>query len=91
MVDMFKPEYVAPVVGFLTSKGMEIHFRSFSFIFLMINTANEDVSGRLFEVTGGWAAETRWQRSGGYGFPHNRELTPEAILSKWSTITGFCA
>ncbi|PVF95859.1 putative multifunctional beta-oxidation protein [Serendipita vermifera] len=71
MVDMFKPEYVAPVVGFLTSK------------------ANEQVSGRLFEVTGGWAAETRWQRSGGHGFPHNQELTPEAILSKWSTITGF--
>lgn len=71
MVDMFKPDFVAPVVGFLTSK------------------ANESVSGRLFEVTAGWAAETRWQRSGGHGFPHNRELTPEAVASKWNIITGF--
>ncbi|KIM33313.1 hypothetical protein M408DRAFT_61153 [Serendipita vermifera MAFF 305830] len=71
MVDMFKPDFVAPVVGFLTSK------------------ANDKTSGRLFEVTGGWAAETRWQRSGGHGFPHNKELTPEAVLSKWSKITGF--
>ncbi|KAG9053410.1 hypothetical protein FS842_008250 [Serendipita sp. 407] len=71
MVEMFKPDYVAPIVGYLTSK------------------ANETTSGKLFEVTGGWAAETRWQRSGGFGFPHNKELTPEAVLSKWDIITGF--
>ncbi|KAG8802269.1 hypothetical protein FRC17_006438, partial [Serendipita sp. 399] len=71
MVEMFKPDYVAPIVGYLTSK------------------ANERTSGRLFEVTGGWAAETRWQRSGGFGFPHNKELTPEAVISKWDSITGF--
>ncbi|CAG7851957.1 Peroxisomal hydratase-dehydrogenase-epimerase Short=HDE; AltName: Full=Multifunctional beta-oxidation protein; Short=MFP; Includes: RecName: Full=2-enoyl-CoA hydratase; Includes: RecName: Full=(3R)-3-hydroxyacyl-CoA dehydrogenase [Serendipita indica DSM 11827] len=71
MVEMFKPEFVAPIVGYLTSQ------------------ANESTTGRLFEVTGGWAAETRWQRSGGYGFPHNKELTPEAVVSKWEIITRF--
>jgi multifunctional beta-oxidation protein len=71
MVDMFRPEFVAPVVGYLTSQ------------------ANESTTGRLFEVTGGWAAETRWQRSGGYGFPHNKDLTPEAVVSKWEVITRF--
>ncbi|KDQ14285.1 hypothetical protein BOTBODRAFT_32760 [Botryobasidium botryosum FD-172 SS1] len=71
MVEAFKPDYVAPVVGYLTSES------------------NTDTTGRLFEVSGGWAAETRWQRAGGHGFPHNKPLTPEAILSKWDVITNF--
>ncbi|KAF8753574.1 NAD-P-binding protein [Rhizoctonia solani] len=50
---------------------------------------NEATTGALFEVTGGWAAQTRWQRAGGHGFPQNKELTPEAILSKWKVITNF--
>jgi len=52
--------------------------------------ANQETNGKLFEVYGGWAAEVRWQRSGGHGFPHNKELTPEAVISKWDLITGFC-
>jgi hypothetical protein len=50
---------------------------------------NEDTTGALFEVTGGWAAQTRWQRAGGHGFPQNKPLTPEDVLSKWSVITNF--
>ncbi|KAG9088940.1 hypothetical protein FRC06_001773 [Ceratobasidium sp. 370] len=50
---------------------------------------NEDTNGALFEVTGGWAAQTRWQRAGGYGFPQNKPLTPEDVLSKWDVITNF--
>lgn len=38
---------------------------------------------------GGWAAQTRWQKAGGHGFPVNQTLTPEAILSKWDVITSF--
>jgi multifunctional beta-oxidation protein len=52
-------------------------------------TDNEETTGALFEVTGGWAAQTRWQRAGGHGFPQNQELTPEAIISKWKVITNF--
>jgi len=54
------------------------------------HSANQGANGKLFEVYGGWAAEVRWQRSGGHGFPHNKELTPEAVISKWDLITGFC-
>ncbi|CAE6462285.1 unnamed protein product [Rhizoctonia solani] len=50
---------------------------------------NEETTGALFEVTGGWAAQTRWQRAGGHGFPQNKELTPEAVISKWKVITNF--
>ncbi|ELU40715.1 hydroxysteroid dehydrogenase [Rhizoctonia solani AG-1 IA] len=75
MVKAFSPDYVAPLVGYLASKDRE--------------TDNEATTGALFEVTGGWAAQTRWQRAGGHGFPQNKELTPEAILSKWKVITNF--
>ncbi|GJE96600.1 multifunctional beta-oxidation protein [Phanerochaete sordida] len=71
MVEAFKPDYIAPIVGYLTSE------------------ANEETSGCLFEIMGGWAAQTRWQKAGGHGFPTNKPLTPEAILSKWDVITNF--
>jgi multifunctional beta-oxidation protein len=71
MVEMFKPDYVAPVVGYLVSE------------------ANKETTGKLFEVSGGCAAQTRWQRSFGVAFPHKKELTPEAIVAKWDVITRF--
>ncbi|KAI9511841.1 peroxisomal hydratase-dehydrogenase-epimerase [Russula earlei] len=71
MVDAFKPDYIAPVAGYLVSKD------------------NEETTGSLFEISGGWAAQTRWQQAGGYGFPVNKQLTPEDIIAKWETITNF--
>jgi len=56
----------------------------------LVSETNETTSG-LFEVSGGWAAQTRWQRSGGHAFPHSKELTPEMIISKWGLITEFGA
>lgn len=70
-VDAYKPDYIAPVVGFLTSED------------------NTDTTGRLFEISGGWAAETRWQRTGGHGFPTDTKLAPEDVISKWDTFTNF--
>lgn len=46
-------------------------------------------TGMLFEVGSGWQAQTRWQRSGGHGFPIDVKLTPEAVLEKWGRITNF--
>ncbi|KAI9439943.1 peroxisomal hydratase-dehydrogenase-epimerase [Lactarius indigo] len=71
MVDAFKPDFVAPVVGYLVSKD------------------NEQTTGSLFEVSGGWAAQTRWQQAGGHGFPINKVLSPEDVTSKWHIITNF--
>ncbi|KIY72364.1 peroxisomal hydratase-dehydrogenase-epimerase [Cylindrobasidium torrendii FP15055 ss-10] len=71
MLDAFKPDFIAPVVGYLTSKD------------------NEDVSGQLFEISGGWAAETRWQAAFGYGFPSTKPFTPEDVVAKWGEITKF--
>ncbi|KAK5082267.1 bifunctional hydroxyacyl-CoA dehydrogenase/enoyl-CoA hydratase fox2 [Lithohypha guttulata] len=46
-------------------------------------------TGLLFEVGSGWQARTRWQRSGGHGFPIDVKLTPEQVVEKWSVITNF--
>lgn len=46
-------------------------------------------TGGLFEVGSGWHARTRWQRSGGHGFPIDIKLTPEALLKKWKEIIDF--
>jgi multifunctional beta-oxidation protein len=43
----------------------------------------------LFEVTGGWAGQTRWQRAGGHCFPNDKPYTPEDVLDKWNIITNF--
>lgn len=46
-------------------------------------------TGGLYEVGSGWAAQTRWQRSGGHGFPVDIQLTPEHVLSQWKKIITF--
>ena len=48
-----------------------------------------DPTGKLYEVGSGWQARTRWQRSGGHGFPIDVKLTPEAVLEKWDRIINF--
>ena len=46
-------------------------------------------TGNLFEVGSGWHAQTRWQRSGGHGFPVDQKLTPEAVKASWKDIINF--
>ncbi|KAF8855279.1 multifunctional beta-oxidation protein-like protein [Acephala macrosclerotiorum] len=49
----------------------------------------EPATGNLYEVGSGWQGRTRWQRSGGHGFPIDEKLTPEAVLSQWKKINDF--
>lgn len=38
----------------------------------------------------GYQARTRWQRSGGHGFPINiKPLTPETVVQNWEKIVDF--
>ncbi|TVY91824.1 Peroxisomal hydratase-dehydrogenase-epimerase [Lachnellula willkommii] len=46
-------------------------------------------TGGLFEVGSGWVGRTRWQRSGGHGFPVDVKLTPEEVVKNWKGITNF--
>ncbi|EXJ80839.1 peroxisomal hydratase-dehydrogenase-epimerase [Capronia epimyces CBS 606.96] len=46
-------------------------------------------TGLLFEVGSGWQGRTRWQRSGGVGFPIDVPLTPEHVVEKWAKVVDF--
>jgi len=52
-------------------------------------TDNESTTGGLFEILGGWAAQTRWQRAGGHGFSHDKPYSIEDVFAKWDKITDF--
>ncbi|CAZ82831.1 unnamed protein product [Tuber melanosporum] len=49
----------------------------------------EPATGGLYETGSGWFGKTRWQRSGGYGFPVDTPLTPEAVRASWEVIINF--
>ena len=51
--------------------------------------ANDETTGGIFQVAGGWIAQIRWQRTGGHGFPVNKPLQPEDIIAKWKVLTDF--
>ena len=70
MVQAFKPDFVAPVVGYLTSQS-------------------SSTTQGLYEVSGGWCAAVRWQRTAGHAFPVNQDVSPEDIRAKWDVITKF--
>ncbi|KAH6855673.1 peroxisomal hydratase-dehydrogenase-epimerase [Chaetomium sp. MPI-CAGE-AT-0009] len=46
-------------------------------------------TGGLYEVGSGWVGQTRWQRTGGHGFPVDVPLTPEAVVKNWEAIVTF--
>lgn len=54
----------------------------------LTSEANETTQG-LYEVSGGWCASYRWQRSYGHAFPVNQKVTPEDVQAKWDVITKF--
>ncbi|ROT38722.1 short chain dehydrogenase [Sodiomyces alkalinus F11] len=46
-------------------------------------------TGGLYEVGSAWVGQTRWQRTGGHGFPVDVPLTPEEVLKYWGKIRDF--
>ncbi|KLU82708.1 peroxisomal hydratase-dehydrogenase-epimerase [Magnaporthiopsis poae ATCC 64411] len=49
----------------------------------------KDPTGGLYEVGSGWQGQTRWQRSGGVGFPVDVKLTPETVAKNFAKIVDF--
>lgn len=58
-------------------------------VVLLCSDKAPEPTGGLYETGQGWVAATRWQRTGGNGFPVDVKLTPEAVLEKWDRINSF--
>jgi multifunctional beta-oxidation protein len=58
-------------------------------VVLLASDKTPTPTGGLYEVGSAWVGATRWQRSGGHGFPVDKVLTPEAVSEKWSKIIDF--
>ncbi|KAK9895846.1 putative multifunctional beta-oxidation protein [Cystobasidium minutum MCA 4210] len=43
----------------------------------------------IYEVSGGWAASYRWQRTFGHAFPQDQKVAPEDVRDKFELITRF--
>jgi multifunctional beta-oxidation protein len=56
---------------------------------LLVSDSCPDPTLGLYEVGSGWQAQTRWQRTGGHGFPVDTKLSPEEVLKNWGRITNF--
>ena len=46
-----------------------------------------DVTGKLFEVGGGWVSQTRWEQTQGYYFPDS--FSAEDLQNNWAKVTSF--
>ncbi|KAH6895373.1 hypothetical protein B0T10DRAFT_536105 [Thelonectria olida] len=46
-------------------------------------------TGGLYEVGSGWCGQTRWQRTGGHGFPIDTPLVPEEVVRHWNDVVVF--
>ena len=56
---------------------------------LLCSDSAPDPTGNLYEVGSGWQGQTRWQRSGGHGFPVDVKLQPEHVAAQMARITNF--
>ncbi|BCR87154.1 putative peroxisomal multifunctional beta-oxidation protein (MFP) [Aspergillus chevalieri] len=60
---------------------------------LVVLLCSDNVPGAgtkgLYECGSGWFSATRWQRSGGHGFPVDVQLTPEEVAKNLQKIINF--
>lgn len=60
---------------------------------LVVLLCSDNVPGAgtkgLYECGSGWFSCTRWQRSGGHGFPVDVQLTPEEVAKNLQKIINF--
>ena len=48
-----------------------------------------DVTGRIFELAGGYYSELRYERSKGAVWKTDDSFTPSAVAAKWHNVRNF--
>lgn len=48
-----------------------------------------DVTGRIFELAGGYYSELRYERSKGAVWKTDDSFTPSAVAAKWHEVRNF--
>ncbi|KAK9236024.1 hypothetical protein V1525DRAFT_408284 [Lipomyces kononenkoae] len=56
---------------------------------VLLSSDKAPVTGEIFETGSGWIGNTRWQRTGGVGFPVDKPLMPEVLAENWAKIVDF--
>ncbi|KAK9321626.1 hypothetical protein V1517DRAFT_325953 [Lipomyces orientalis] len=56
---------------------------------VLLSSDMAPVTGEIFETGSGWIGNTRLQRTGGVGFPVDKQLTPEALEENWVKAIDF--
>lgn len=56
---------------------------------VLCHSSNEDETGSIFEVGGGYVAKIRWERTQGALLRADESFTPGALLQKWKDVADF--
>jgi len=56
-------------------------------VVILLTHEDSTVSGKLFEVGGGWVSQTRWEQARGVFF--EQEFSSETLLERWDEVTSF--
>lgn len=54
---------------------------------ILLTHEDSTVTGKLFEVGGGWVSQTRWEQTQGVFFEN--DFTADDLLAKWDEATSF--
>lgn len=54
---------------------------------VLLTHESSNITGKLFEVGGGWVSQTRWEQTEGVFFQN--DFTAEDLLNRWDEATSF--
>jgi NAD(P)-dependent dehydrogenase (short-subunit alcohol dehydrogenase family) len=54
---------------------------------ILLTHEDSTITGKLFEIGGGWVSQTRWEQTQGVFFPD--DFTADDLLAKWDGVTSF--
>ena len=56
---------------------------------VLVHKSNNEETGGIFEVGGGYMAKLRWERTSGLLLKADESLNPGAILAKWDKLVDY--